>query len=580
MAAVEATKMVQRKPVRCLNVPKQKASLLAADEEPKKKLQMLSKSRKVEEAEEAEPESLLREKLVAEFVGTFFLVLTVGVSVVSGSRLAPIAIGGVLGVQIYTFASVSGGVFNPAVTLAILLSGRGKLSMKDAGLYALVQFIAGICGGLVAYFITDMTFAFDWTAATPLGGGGTSFVLEAIFTMALCNIVLSAGTSYDAPNQYFGAAIGGSVTFAAFALGPWDQGSLNPAVTLGINLARLAQEDGPSADKWLVFLLAPLLGGLLAAGVFRLTRKMEFDADETNDSQHFLYEKVVAEFVGTFMLVLTVCLAVTGASWLAAVAIGGMLAVQIYTFGSVSGGLFNPAVTLAVFLSRRDKLDVKCVGPYLLAQFIGGIIGAVVAWACTDTTFAFDFSNNSNAPGWASAAWLEVLFTSVLCSIVLSAGTSFDAPNQYFGFAIGGAVMAAASGLGRFDQGSLNPAVTLGVNLANVFNDERTQEASAGDGWLLFLIAPFIGGALSAGIFMATRSQEYDGFASKKSAKEEPAAAAPAPAATNEAEAPAAAAVAPAAADTAAAGSSSAAEQSTPAPNSSAVDKDDAGMAV
>merc|ERR1719163_1311631 len=124
---------------------------------------MLSTSRKMDQSTEAEPESLLREKLLAEFVGTFFLVLTIGVSSVSTSSLAAIGIGGMLGVQIYTFASVSGGVFNPAVTLAILLSGRRKLSLKDAALYILVQLVAGIVGGFCAYFITDQTFAFDWS---------------------------------------------------------------------------------------------------------------------------------------------------------------------------------------------------------------------------------------------------------------------------------------------------------------------------------------------------------------------------------------------------------------------------------
>jgi len=238
---------------------------------------------------------------------------------------------------------------------------------------------------------------------------------------------------------------------------------------------------------------------------------------------------------------------------------------QIYTFGSVSGGLFNPAVALAIFLSGRGKLDAKSLGPYIVAQCTGGILAAVLAWLATDETFAFDFSNNSDAPGWASAAVLEVLFTSVLCSIVLSAGTSFDAPNQYFGFAIGGAVTAAASGLGPFDQGSFNPAVTLGVNLANTFNTKRDQTASVADGWFLFLLAPFVGSVVSAGIFYATRSQEFSEAPKKPSAAKEKSVEAP-PAAANPAPAPAPAAeVAVAAPAESSTGDSAAAAPAVPA---------------
>merc|ERR1719189_462347 len=94
-------------------------------------------------------------RLLAEFVGTFFLVLTVGVSAVKGDALAPLTIGLVLGIQIYTFGAVSGGLFNPAVTLAVFLSGRGKISPKDAALYVAVQIAGAIVAGFTAYGATE-----------------------------------------------------------------------------------------------------------------------------------------------------------------------------------------------------------------------------------------------------------------------------------------------------------------------------------------------------------------------------------------------------------------------------------------
>jgi len=220
--------------------------------------------------------TLLREKLVAEFVGTFFLVLTVGVSVVGGGSLAPVAIGLVLSVQIYTFGAVSGGFFNPAVTLAVMLTGRHKISPHHAMLYASAQLIGGILGALSAFAGTGKTFVFDYELTR---GWGTSLALEALFTMALCSTVLAAGTSNDAPNQYFGFAIGLTVTGGAMASSGFDQGSFNPAVTLGINMASFVHGGGdssPSFGAWLLFLFAPLLGAVLAAAVFWATRAVEY----------------------------------------------------------------------------------------------------------------------------------------------------------------------------------------------------------------------------------------------------------------------------------------------------------------
>jgi aquaporin Z len=229
-------------------------------------------------------EPLLRERLLAEFVGTFFLVLTIGVSVVGGGSMAAVAIGLVLGVQIYTFGSISGAFFNPAVVLAVLLSGRGKISPQDAGLYAATECLGALFGGAIAFAVTGSTFCFDYSLTH---AWGTSLMLEALFTMLLCNTVLAAGTSNDTPNHYFGFAIGLTVTGGALASGGFDQGSLNPAVTLGINIANYMNGDAalnPSFASWVIFLLAPTLGGCLAAGVFRGTRGNEFEAIESSQA--------------------------------------------------------------------------------------------------------------------------------------------------------------------------------------------------------------------------------------------------------------------------------------------------------
>jgi len=225
-------------------------------------------------------EPLLRERLLAEFVGTFFLMLTIGVGVAGGGPLAPVAIGLALGVQIFTFAAVSGAFFNPAVTLAVYLSGRSKIGRRDAALYMAVQFLGAFTGACWAYLATDCTFAFNYTKWWP------SLVLETLFTMMLAGAVLATGTSNDAPNHYFGFAIGLSVTAGALASGGFDQGSFNPAVTFGANLVNYMQNPveylnakasvRPNFCSWAIFLLAPFLGGVLAAVLFAGTRGNEF----------------------------------------------------------------------------------------------------------------------------------------------------------------------------------------------------------------------------------------------------------------------------------------------------------------
>lgn len=235
----------------------------------------------------------------------------------------------------------------------------------------------------------------------------------------------------------------------------------------------------------------------------------------TGAATKLLRERLLAEFVGTFFLVLTIGVAVASGNPNAPVAIGLLLGVQIYTFGSVSGGFFNPAVTLAALLSGRHRINVLTSLMYMGVQTLGAIIGAVMAFLATEKTFCFHVDNNPKSPGWASCFILETFYTMALCGCVLSTGISFDAPNHYFGFAIGCTVLAAATACGGFDQGSFNPAVTIGINIANYFSEDEDKLSSPDSltpnvgSWLVFLIAPFLGALLAAVVFRGTRGEEF-----------------------------------------------------------------------
>merc|ERR1719413_143314 len=95
-------------------------------------------------APEQLPEPTEQSKLVSELVGTYFLVLTVGLNVLSQSTAGALSIAASLMCMIYALGSVSGAHFNPAVTVAILLSGREKISPSKAGYYILSQLVGGI----------------------------------------------------------------------------------------------------------------------------------------------------------------------------------------------------------------------------------------------------------------------------------------------------------------------------------------------------------------------------------------------------------------------------------------------------
>jgi len=223
--------------------------------------------------------SFLHEQLVAEFVGTFFLVLGVTMAVASQHALGPLAVGAITAVMIYSFGSVSGAFFNPAVILAVILSGRRKLSPRVVVHYVLVELVAATAAAFATFAGTGKTFCFDYRQM-PNGSWGASLELEVLFTMALCTVALNVGTSNDAPNQYFGFAIGCTVAASAVVSGGFNQSSFNPALTVGANLANFANGNStinPCFKSWLIFLLAPLLGAVLAAMAFRATRGNEYE---------------------------------------------------------------------------------------------------------------------------------------------------------------------------------------------------------------------------------------------------------------------------------------------------------------
>ena len=199
-------------------------------------------------------------KYLVELIGTFFLVFTVGCTVVGNGAgaLAPLAIGSALMVMVFAGGHISGGHYNPAVTLGVWL--RGKCATKDVVPYMISQIIGSVLAALaVKYLKTGAT-------VTPMSLSTLPALLaEFLFTFALVFVVLNTATAKGtAGNSFYGLAIGFTVMTGAFAVGNISGGAFNPAVAVGISVMRLA--EWPSI--W-VYWLAEFAAGAVAALLFK-----------------------------------------------------------------------------------------------------------------------------------------------------------------------------------------------------------------------------------------------------------------------------------------------------------------------
>jgi aquaporin Z len=199
------------------------------------------------------------QKYAAEFIGTFFLVLTIGCTGIAASPgvIAPLAIASVLMVMIYAGGHVSGAHYNPAVTVGVFL--RGRCSAGDVVPYWIAQIAGAVAAAaIVLFFKTDEATAFD----APVAAG---FAAELLFTFALVYVILNVATAKaTAGNSYFGMAIGFTVLAGAFAVGDVSGGAFNPAVAVGAMTMGML----PWAKLWL-YVVAEVIGAVLAAMVFK-----------------------------------------------------------------------------------------------------------------------------------------------------------------------------------------------------------------------------------------------------------------------------------------------------------------------
>ncbi|MBC8127799.1 MAG: aquaporin family protein [Gloeobacteraceae cyanobacterium ES-bin-144] len=198
-------------------------------------------------------------KYLTEFIGTFFLVLTIGCTVIPGAAgvIAPLAIGSALMIMIFAGGHISGAHYNPGVTLAVWL--RGRCECKDVIPYIVSQVLGAMAAAAIVTFL--------YKAGTPMKIESIpkAFVAELLFSFAICYVVLNTATAKGtANNSFYGLAIGFTVVVGAFAVGGISGGAFNSAVAVGVATMKMVN----FADIW-IHISANLVGGVAAAGVFK-----------------------------------------------------------------------------------------------------------------------------------------------------------------------------------------------------------------------------------------------------------------------------------------------------------------------
>lgn len=423
------------------------------------------------------------QRLGMEFLGTFFLCLSVSCITHMPAGTAGLVVGGTLMVMVYAGGPVSGGHYNPAVTLAIWVRGE-LIEAKEAAQYVVVQLLAACWAAVIA----DGIYSFKSNAYCSPGKDirdASAFAVEVFMTFALAYVVLHVATRKEvAGNSYFGLAIGLTLVAVAYSSGPISGAAINPAVGM---LTFLNGDDDDARKKGWIYLVAPNLGGALAGFTFKFTT-----ADEE-------YAPLLVEFIGTFYLCFTIALGVSAANGtsMAPVSIGAMLMVMVYAGGPISGGCYNPVVAGAVAVRNvGTKLDAAIkpakLGLYVLAEIVGACCAGAVA-ACVlvgnekigHPAVGREFSDGEAMLG-------EIIGTMLLVFTVLSVATvASTKDNSYFGLAIGFALMAGAAAVGGASGGAFNPAVSMLTLIA---------EGSSEDAWL-FWFGPGIGALLAVVLF-------------------------------------------------------------------------------
>ena len=201
-------------------------------------------------------------KYIIEFLGTFFLVLIIGLS------QNPVAIGLGLAVLVYMGAHISGAHYNPVVSLAMLINNQ--IELKEFSFYLASQLLGSV---VATYFI--MLLGNDFNVVSNTNNISSFFIAEILFTFLLVFVILNVALNKNLKgNQFYGLAIGLTVTAGAFAVGNISGAVFNPAVSFGPSLfsfidPQVIGTNISSSDFFIYYLISGIIGSVIASYLYK-----------------------------------------------------------------------------------------------------------------------------------------------------------------------------------------------------------------------------------------------------------------------------------------------------------------------
>jgi len=478
--------------------------------------------------------ALRRAPYVCEFFGTFALTLTVGCCAIYGDKTwNATAVALCLMAAIYATGPISGGCLNPAVSVAF--GCLGKLRWSTVVGYVVVQIIAGLAAGRLCGVMAGRSVPlgplppFAWIHVLLIQGIYTTMLclIASICTPKVCHpIEWERPEDGVARDQFSALAIGFVVIAGGYAAGEISGNVyFNPAVAIGMKFTN--PKDG--IGEGFLCALIGIIAGILSSFLVHICCIPEIrdHAESSNTQDHHLrfLDRAATEFLGAFLLALTVGLNVVLRTGVMPWSSGAALLSLTYSLDRCSDSGFNPAVLLAASLCGFGKGSLSESFAYAFVQILAALsAGVLVSYLhsvgpTAGTRFGL-------GPGesylWGTTAVAEISFTCFLAYTIIVA-TTFrrvrrEKASRLLALMSGGCLASAGLAIQAVTGGALNPAVALSIASEDVLfmsgkialppaELEGLPNHHFSDGVSLACFE-LVGGFLAAAIFHTTHLRE------------------------------------------------------------------------
>lgn len=435
---------------------------------------------------------------LAEYVGTFLITIAFICNFTRGDEVWGVTSDALMVMgAVFMFGHISGGNINPSVSITLWLCRR-HTSMVTI-LFCLVQVFGAATAAMIG-----LHFAQAQVDLGPKPGFGVweVMILEILYTAMICFVYLNCAASKGnnptlGQNGFVGLAAGLTVVAGGYASAAVSGTVMNPAVAVGLQIVDLG--DRVTNGWGAAYLPFEIAGAFLAVGAYRVVRPQEF---QYCDGQRWsTSSKVMAEFIGTFYIVLTKALNSLGGSKAQSWSVAAAIASMVYALRGVSGGHFNPAVTLAAGLSKRGLCTARETALYVGAQVLAGLSASTVYGLVHHQA---SIPLRAVTHGHPSEVILgEMLFTALLCYVVLT--NTMAKHTDFTGLAVGGCALVSGIAVGDITGSVLNPAVAIGFTGLNALGGHWSESPC-----FLYIVYEAAGALLATGAFIVTHGHLYN----------------------------------------------------------------------